>query len=283
VQGSLIATPYMVNSPRLAGRDLAVYTTNTLIHQVCMSVVAIASLGIAAKLLAARYWPSGLGPVVLSLALVIAAITCREYVRQLSFAWLNMRAALLLDSCVTTIQLAGLLFLGSQGQLSARRAYYVSGAACALAVAGWFYLQRRQFTASARGAMADFRRNWGLGKWNLAGGMANLVGIQTYPWILAFFHGNAATGSLAACLGIVLSSNPFILGVVNFLGPKITHAFVDGGAAKVHRIMAKATLLFFAFMIFFSTVMLVFGGMILRMIYGNKYDGLDIVVGVLAF
>ena len=174
------------------------------------------------------------------------------------------------------------MFLVSQGELSACRAYFVSGAACGLAAAGWFFLHRSHFTTPAGGAVADFRRNWLLGKWNLAGGLANLAGIQAYPWILALFHGNAATGSLAACLGVVFIANPVIIGFGNFLGPKITHAFAQGGAAEVHRIILKATLVFFAIMSSFSVVMLFLVALILRMIYGVKYVGFDMVVGVLA-
>jgi O-antigen/teichoic acid export membrane protein len=282
LQGSLIASPYMVYSPRLFGRELAVYTTNTLLHQLCLSALAAAFLVIGGKLLAAGYGPPGLAPVVLALAVVIAAVTSREYARQISFTWLNIRDAFLLDCCVAIIQLGGLLFLVSQGELSARQAYFVAGTACGLAAIVWLFLQRSHFTMPAGGAVADFRRNWQLGKWNLAGGLANLAGIQAYPWILAFFHGNAATGSLAACLGIVFIANPVILGLGNFLGPKMTHAFAQGEAARVHRVMIKATLVFFAIMSSFSVVMLFFGGAILQMIYGVKYAGLDMVVGVLA-
>jgi O-antigen/teichoic acid export membrane protein len=195
---------------------------------------------------------------------------------------LNIPAAFFLDLCVAIMQIGGLLFLVSQGKLSAHRAYYISGTACGLAAVGWFYLQRSHFTLPANGALADFRRNWLLGKWNLAGGLASLACIQVYPWFLAFFYGNSATGSLAACLGVVFSVNPLIFGMSNFLGPKITHALAQGGVAEVRRILAKATLLFLTFMICFSAVMLFFGGTILRMIYGVKYAGLDMVVGILA-
>lgn len=282
MQSALITSPYIVYSPRFSGRELTIYTTNTLLHQLCMSVLAVASLAIGSVILAAGHGPPGLASVVLTLAVVLAAITSREYVRQLSFAWLTIRTAFLLDCCVAIMQLGGLLFLVSQGELSATRTYLVSGAVCGLVTAGWFFLHRSHFTMPAGGAVADFRRNWLLGKWNLAGGLVLLAGIQVYPWILAFFHGNAATGSLAACLGVVFIANPVIIGLGNFLGPKITHAFAQGGTAEAHRIMIKATLVIFVMMSSFSVVMLFFGGTILQMIYGPRYAGFDLVVGVLA-
>ena len=278
---SLIASPYMVYSPRLAGRELRVYTSNTLIHQFCLSALCVAALVIGGKALAAGFGLPGLAPVVLTLAVVIAALTGREYARQFSFAWLNTRVAFLLDACVAIIQLGGLLFLVSQSELSVCRAYYVSGAACGLAAVGWLYVQRSRFTMSAAGAVADFRSNWQLGKWNLAGGLANLAGIQAYPWILTHFHGNAATGSLAACLGVVFIANPILIGMSNFLVPKITHSLAQGGPTEVHRVMKKAMLLFFAIMSCFTMVTLCFGGTILRIIYGAKYASLGTVVGVL--
>ena len=282
LQSSLIVTPYIVYSPRVSGRELAVYTTNTLLHQLCLSALSVAALVIGGKLLAAGFGPPGLAPVVLALAIVVPAVTSREYVRQLSFARLNIRAAFLLDVCVTSIQLAGLLFLVFRGELSAHRTYYVSGAACGLSALCWFYFQRTQFILSAAGAVSDFSGNWQVGKWYLAGGVTSLAVIQAYPWLLGFFYGNAAVGSLAACLGIVLSVNPVIFGLSNYLGPKIMHAYAEKGVLEVRRILGKATPLFLAFMIFYCLGMLFFGGSILRLIYGAKYSGLGMVVGVLA-
>lgn len=50
----------------------------------------------------------------------------------------------------------------------------------------------------------------------------------------------------------------------------------------VRRILAKATLVFLAFMTCFSVLMLFFGGTILRMIYGAEYAGFGMVVGILS-
>ena len=77
-------------------------------------------------------------------------------------------------------------------------------------------------------SIADLKRNWTFGKWVFASGLLWTASTNLYPWLLAFFHGAAAAGTFAACMGVVSASNPVLLGIQNLVGPKIAHEYAQG-------------------------------------------------------
>jgi O-antigen/teichoic acid export membrane protein len=281
IQNALIATPYTVYSPRLSGKELKSYTSSSLLHQVGYSASTAGVLFITGWLLSAGYGPVGLPPVLWALAIGIPFLLLREYSRQMSFAWLRVRSALLVDLSVAIIYLGGLYFLAQQRELSAARAFYLSGAACSLAASGWLLLTRSKFSFGSTQAFMDFRGNWELARWPLAAGLANLAAIQLYPWFLAGFHGTEATGVLSACIGTIFLANPFIIGMGNFLGPRIMHAHARGGTEAARDVVRKGTLVIFAVLGPFCLCMIFFGDFVLRAIYGGKYAGNGMVVALL--
>jgi len=282
LQNTLIALPYTVHSPRLSGEDLKSFTSSSLLHQLGYSASTAGVLFLAGWLLSAGHGPAGMPAVLWALAIGIPFLLLREYSRQMSFAWLRVQSALLVDLSVATIYLGGLYYLARQGELSAARAFYLSGAACALVASVWFLLKRGNFSFVSAHAVKDFRRNWELARWPLAAGIANLAAIQLYPWFLTVFHGTEATGVLSACLGTVFLANPFIIGMGNFLGPKIMHAHARGGTEAARDIVTKGTLAIFVVLGPFCLCMIFFGDFFLRTIYGGKYAGNAGLVSLLA-
>ena len=85
-QTSLITTPYMVYGPRLKGRAHALYTGSTLIHQLSFCLITMLGVACGAFVVSNGTGPSGLGPVLWALVLVIALIMLREHARRVSFA-----------------------------------------------------------------------------------------------------------------------------------------------------------------------------------------------------
>jgi O-antigen/teichoic acid export membrane protein len=193
-----------------------------------------------------------------------------------------MGLAFLVDSCVAVGQIGGLLVLAHWGVLSASRAYWVMGAACAIAALAWLIWMRKGFTLRIGQAILDFGHNWSLGKWIFASGMLWALSVNIYPWILAGFHGTASSGVWAACVGIVAIGNPLLLGVSNVLGPMIAHSFAEGGHLELRRFTFKASVVFSILLIPFCLILLVFGGSLMTLLYGAKYAGNGMVVSVLA-
>jgi O-antigen/teichoic acid export membrane protein len=106
--------------------------------------------------------------------------------------------------------------------------------------------------------------------------------MNLYPWFLAAFHGAASTGVWAACLGVVSVGNPVLLGIQNFLGPKISHAYAEAGAKTLRQMMFRITAAVSLPVSFLSLALILWGGRLVTLLYGRQYAGNGLVVVVLA-
>jgi O-antigen/teichoic acid export membrane protein len=283
LQTSLISTPYMVYAPRLKDDAHALYTGSTLLHQLALSLPIVLALACGAFVAASGVGPRGLGPVMWALVAVIAFIMLRDYARRVCFARLHMKTALLIDGAVGGIQIGGLLLLAYFDLLSASRVYWLVGMACGMVALGWLVANEKNLTLSARQAISDFRRNWSFGKWVFLSGLVWAISMNLYPWLLAAFHGTASAGIWAACLGVVALGNPAVLGVQNFLGPKIAHVYAEDGARALRRFVLRASAAFALPMLFFCVAMIFWGGPLVTLLYGHQYAGNGLVVAILAW
>ena len=259
LQTSLIATPYMVYAPRLKGESARSYAGSALIHQVVFSLFIMMALTVAAFASRFGLGPHGLAPVLWALAAVVAFIMLREFTRRIYFARLKLRSVFALDTCIGITQLSGLLLLAHFRLLSAATAYWLIGTACALGVAYWLWLDRRFFHVRLGQALQDLKQNWSFGKWVFASGLLATASTNLYPWLIAFFHGTAAAGIFAACLGVVSASNPILLGIQNLLGPKIAHAYAAEGAHALRRLVLKMTAILALPMCLLTAALMVWG------------------------
>ena len=282
LQTSLIATPYMVYAPRLQGRAHAQYTGSTLIHQVVFSLLT--TLVVIGAACAARFGvgPHGLEPVLWALAGVGSLIMLREFVRRICFASLKLRTVFVFDVFIGVGQICGLLVLAHFKLLSASRAYWVIGATCGLAVLCWLWLNRHHYHLRIDESVLDLKRNLIFGKWVFASGLLWTASTNLYPWLLAFFHGAAAAGVFAACLGVVSASNPALLGIQNFLGPKIAHVYATRGRIGLRKFVLKISGSMAIPVSLLTLIMIIWGDRFIGLLYGSRYTGNGRVVAILA-
>lgn len=281
-QTSLITTPYMVYAPRLKGRAHALYTGSALIHQSTFCVITMLGVACGAIVVTHGVGPRGLGPVLWALVLVIALIMLREHARRVSFARLRLKTAFLFDTFIAVGQISGLLVLARFHLLSASRAYWMVGSVCGIAVVGWLWSDGGCYDPRLSESLADFKKNWTLGKWVFASGLVWAVSMNLYPWLLAAFHGVASTGVWAACLGVVSVGNPFLLGTQNLIGPKIAHEYAANGPRGLHRLVLKIAAVVGTPMSMLCLVMFIWGGRFLTLLYGRQYAGNRLIVAILA-
>ncbi len=282
LQTSLISTPYMVYAPRLKDDAHALYTGSTLIHQLALCFFIVLALMGGEIAIRHGVGPRGLGPVLWALVAAGAFMMLREYARRVFFACLKVKRALLLDTWIAVGQIGGLLLLARFGLLSASRAYWLTGFACGIVVLGWLWSERSFYCLRLSESLADLKTNWTFGKWVFASGLVWTVSMNLYPWFLAFYHGTSSTGVWATCVGVVALCNPVVMGVQNFLGPKIAHVCAEEGPSALRRFVFRASAVFSLPLLFFCLALMFLGGHLLALVYGDKYAGNGLVVALLA-
>jgi len=287
-QSAVVTSAYMVNSPKFEEDERRRYTASVLVHQGILCLVAIIGLGLAALLLpraggmSAESSLGALAPLLGIQAVVIAFILLREFVRQLSFAAMNMALALALDIGFASLQLGALGALAWFDLLSPERAFLVLGGAALLSSACWFALNRHRFRLDPARILPDFKSNWQFSRWMFAANLLFLASNQLYPWLLFAFHGSAANGEFQASFLVVALLNPFVLGIGNFLAARTAHAREEQGIQGIQRVVRKADQLFVAVLGAFCLLMLVAGGPLLALATGGKYAGHGVVINFLA-
>ena len=281
-QTSLISTPYMIYAPRLKERAHALYTGSTLIHQLAFSLLTMLALLCGAIAVTTGVGPRGLGPVLWALVAVIGLIMLREFARRVYFARLELITAFAFDTCIAAGQIGSLLLLARVGLLSASRAYWVIGLASGIAGLWWLWSDREFYHVRISESLADLKKNWLFGKWLSASGLVWAVSMNLYPWLLAFFHGTGSAGVWAACMGVVSVGNPALLGIQNFVGPKIAHLYAANGSIALRRFVLKITAAVSLPISLLCLILIFWGGHLVTLLYGRQYAGNSLIVTILA-
>ncbi|HUI45129.1 MAG TPA: hypothetical protein VL122_03925 [Nitrospirota bacterium] len=281
-QTAFISTPYMVYSPRLKGHSHRQYTGSTFIHQLTYACLVLMILIMCTVFFPFARGPKGFVEVSRAVILVITLVMLKEFIRQLCFASLRVKTALILDSCVVLLQVGGLSLLALYGALSAHRAFLVVGIACALTSAVWLILNRSIFVFSLKKAWLEFQRNWMFAKWLAASNLLWSSAFSLFPWCIAVFQGVEANGVWAVCMSVAGLGNIILSGMQNLLGPRILHAFAHGGASEMRALVFKATALLVLITSIFFAVIVIFGNMFIVLLYGHKYSGNGLIVSIMA-
>lgn len=282
IQESLISLPYTIQQHRAPGTP-AEHAGSSLTHSALLSALGIVVLAVTASALSASGAEPQLRAMTWTLAGVLPFALLREFARKFSLAHLHTGQALILDSAVAAIQLAGLGWIGWTGRMSSATACAALGVACASTAIVWLCFSRGKFVIRWDQVLKTTRQSWCLGKWLFAGQIT--VSVQGYMayWLLALVVGTTATGVFAACMSVVSFANPLITGLSNILTPQAVLALKEGGGAQLRRQAIRDSLLLSAAMTLFCAVVMFAGGDIMRLLYhGEQYEAQGHTVAVLA-
>jgi O-antigen/teichoic acid export membrane protein len=279
---ALITTPYGIFRPRMPEREHGCYVGSMFLQQIVVSSAMTLIMLLGAAVDFQRRGSAGVGRVLATVAGLMLFIGLRDFVRLTCFAELRVGLALVLDSAGYTAQIGGLVALGYAGRLSACSAYVITGAVAAIVTLAWLYRDFNTIRLSRNSLKSGFERNWDVAKWLLLSGVLWTIGMYLYPWLLTFFHGTAATGAWAACSAIVAIGNPAVLGLGNYIGPKICHVYAVDGVRLMRRYVYRVSLVFSMILLPLVLVLTLWGGKVLVRVYGPAYTGYDIVVMLLA-
>lgn len=282
VQSALLATPYTVLYPSMPPDRQAHYANVVQVQQLLFSVVTVLILVVAASVIVQV---SAVGEdiqrLLWILPLATAAILLREHVRRMYFARLHMEAASVLDFAVLVIQLGGLAILFAMGLLGVASAYLIIAIACLLPSLVVLSFRMRGIVRAGFGLDDFIENNWRIGRWKLGTHLAVSVGTKAYPWLLAAFHGPAATAVYSACMSLFVVANPFMMGVRNFLVPKLSHHAADS-SVHVKSLVSASTRLVATIMGTGLVLVCIFGGTVVEWIYSERYAGYGDIVCILA-
>jgi O-antigen/teichoic acid export membrane protein len=190
--------------------------------------------------------------------------------------------ALSLDIVACVSQAVGIGVLANSGSLTAQRALLVVSVSAAVATAMWFAWHRHAFRFDRRLVRADLKADWNFAKWIFASAIAWQSATYLYPWLLAACHGVAAAGVWAACSSIVASANPVLLGLNNYVSPKIAGAYAAGGNKALGRTVRRSSAMVALLLSPFVLALAIGGDRIMAGVYGDKFTGTSGVVLALA-
>lgn len=283
IQDSLITAPFRVYRHRLKTLRQDVYRGNLLLAEGLL--LGVFSLAAAGMLLASQF---GFGPpqlveVFWLLPAILPFILLRDFCRRFSFADMRISRALMVDAFVAIAQIGLLFWLLKTDRLTVRNVYIVIGWCCSIASLTWLLLGVRKVRFSVSRFWEDLLRNWSFGRWMMASMLlCNMLPMVVLPWILAFTHSEAATGTLTACLGLIGAANVLINGIDNMIGPRAAKMYTEGGPAKLMAILGKAVLFYVVLVGAFAVCVGLFGQSAVDIIYKGKYPGVTPVLIVLS-
>ncbi len=281
VQTTLVSTPYTVYCPRLKEVELARFTGSALTHHLFLTV-SLALVGICTSLSLTLLGNSKeISVLAWAITIAIVPILLRDHIRRLCFARLWMRAAIAVDLSTVVIQLGLLLVVGAIAGLSASVAFILIGSGCLIVTVSWIVINRSEFKVAWPQVLADWGKNWPIGKWGLASAVLWMSATTFYPWMLAALHGTSAAGVWAACIGVVALCNPLLVGLQNFILPKASHVFAERGASALRSFVPRAALLIGGSVTAFCVMLIPIGGWLVTTIYGDPYSGNGLVVTLL--
>jgi O-antigen/teichoic acid export membrane protein len=282
IQDSLISLPYTIQRHRTLGTP-AEHAGSSLTLSALLSSLATLVLSLTALALSVRGVEPGLQAMTWAVAAVVPFALLRQFGRRFAFAHLHIGQALMLDSTVALMQLAGLGWLGWTGRISGATAIAALGAACASIAIVWLYLSRHNLAIPGNRVRATAQQSWALGKWLFACQIATSLQWYVAYWVLAVVLGTTATGIYAACVSVVLFANPLIMGLSNIFMPRAVLAFEEGGGAQLRRQVIRDSLLLGAVMTLFCLIIVLVGEDLMRLLYhGKAYEGHGHIVTVLA-
>ena len=279
LQEQLVSAPYMIYCGRQTVADRPRYAASALLHQCLLSLVAILGMSLVAVM---GWGPAGMQQSLLLLLCAAPLLWMREFVRQMSFAQLDVRAAIVTDATICVTQLGMLGYLAFHSELTVVSTLAVMGICCGLASVSWLASGRQKFELHWSAAWRDWWRNWTFSRWALASHVLACSSPYILPWVVAATHGERETGTLGACATLVGLSNMFLIGLANYLSPKAARAYAEQGLPELKRVLKQTALMFVVGLGTMSVCAFLAGHHVAALVYGPEFIDTRWIIGILS-
>jgi len=195
---------------------------------------------------------------------------------------MQLGRALIVDTTIAILQLSAIVALYYFDALTAALSFLVVTCVYALTSFAWWLQQQVAFCINREQLIPHFIKNWTLGRWLAASQCMTIAAVQSLPWIIAAFLGEAQTGIFSACATLVGLSAPLMVAVQNVLSPKAATAYAEMKIPGLQRVVGKTTLILALGMGLLPFVLFVAGDQIISMSYGSQYTGHQSLLVLLA-
>ncbi len=292
VHEALITAPMVILGAPKEGPELGQYVLALAAAQAAFAAFASVIVLAVAVLLGPRASGEGLAAAFLGMGVAVLFVQSREFFRRILYMRLALHRAFWSDAVFSVLQFGGLVSLWragggmwsppSPGYLSARNAFLCLAASSAVGVALGFFLCRRYVGRSLGALRAALRENWRFGKWGLGTSVAALASYEIYKYVLASAGGLGNAAALGACMSVIAFSNPFVKGMRGLFAPLASRKLSNDGPGKLRASVFWWVLGTGTIMGIFVVLVTVFARPLLHALYGGKYDGYALVLGLLS-
>ncbi len=278
---SLVTDPFTVFVHRLDEHKRTTYAGSVFAHGMGLAAIATTGLGLAAALLYELGNPQ-LAVVLAALVVTIPFRLLRQFARRFHYVTLHLNRALVLDVSIAILQLGALALLYYLDLLTAAGAFLAVGAAYAVALVVWWACHSKSFRIRKEWVLPDLIKNWGLGRWLVAGQIAMIASAYSLPWIIALALDESQTGIYFGCATLVHIGAPFLVAVQNVLAPRAATAFAKSGLSGLRQVVRQTTVGLVLGMGVFAVGLALGGSWLVGIFFGPEYGGQWEVVALLA-
>jgi len=283
LQTALITGPLMVIGPRQSAGQHTGYMNSLWVVQLlgCLAAgIAIVGLMVFGRYVTASLAaPVGIVPVLL----VVVSYLAQEFARRSLFCNRDSLGGIGVDIISYGGQLLWIVGLVVLHQLTLDTVLWAMGltslGACIFGIARLGLTMRAVSRADLR---STCHKHWQYGRWLMSGNLAHWGATQFYIFVVAGLLSPAATGLFAAGRNLLGFTNPFLLGLENFVPATMTRRLINDGVDALEHWTNRFRLFSMVLVGGYCLVAALFADPLIHLLFGSKYSGAGLAVPIIA-
>ncbi len=282
IQAELVSTPYAIFCHKYTGITFLRYSGQTLLFQGVVLAVAVTLIAGVFGSVWIQPDSAKLQGILMVLLWAGPMIMTREFLRQFSFARLELYRAVAIDLLICGIQLSALSYLFFSNQLDLPRTLTVIALAATAALFVWMVLHRNLLSLDMTNYRDHLSENFSYSRWSL---VTYLLGNTTpflMPWVLVAYVSEHMIGIYSACSTLMGLSYMFVIGIANMLKAKASHAFTNHGLNALLRVLGMTLAMYLGFLIPFCIAVFFYSDQLMLAVFGPEFTGYGQVSFVIA-
>jgi O-antigen/teichoic acid export membrane protein len=283
LQTALITAPLMVIGPRQDAEQHAGYINSLWVVQ--LAGCLIAGIAVIGLMLIWRYVAgSSAAPVSMPAVLVVLiGYLAQEFVRRALFCKRDSLGGIGSDIISYGGQLLAILGLIAFQQLTLETVLWAMGlTSLAACVFGGARMRLTLRAVRRADIFSTWSNHWEYGRWLVSSNLANWGASQFYIFVVAALLSPAATGLFAAGRTLLGFTNPFLLGLENFVPATMTRRLINQGVDALEHWTNRFRLFSLALVGAYCLIAALFADPLVQLLFGSNYSGAGLVVPIIA-